>query len=85
MYLVVQLDQLDRIPNQVCELYEDLEPEAQNWVRSIPEQVERVYVIANNHYRGQGPANALQLMEQLTQGEVPVPEPLAQHFDFPWL
>jgi hypothetical protein len=39
-----QLDELDRIPNQVCELYEDLEPEAQNWVRSIPERVERVYV-----------------------------------------
>jgi len=54
-------------------------------VERIAEQVERIYVIANNHYRGQGPANALQLMEQLTQGEVPVPELLAQHYDFPWL
>ena len=37
------LDQLDRIPNQVCDLYADLEPEVRDWVRSIPEQVQRVY------------------------------------------
>ncbi len=39
-----QLDELDRLPNQVLDLYADLEPEARDWVRSIPERVERVYV-----------------------------------------
>jgi hypothetical protein len=39
-----QLDELDRIPDHVLDLYTDLHPEAQGWVRSIPEQVERVYV-----------------------------------------
>jgi len=39
-----QLDQLHRIPKQVCDLYEDLEPRVQDWVFSIPEHVERVYV-----------------------------------------
>ena len=39
-----ELDQLDHIPDQVLDLYEGLEPKAQDWVRSIPERVERVYV-----------------------------------------
>lgn len=39
-----QLDELDRTPDQVLDLYTDLETEARAWVRSIPEQVERVYV-----------------------------------------
>jgi hypothetical protein len=39
-----ELDQLDRIPGHLLDLYVDLEAEAQDWVRSIPEQVERVYV-----------------------------------------
>ena len=39
-----QLDELDRIPDQLLDLYEGLEPEARDWVHSIPEQVERVYI-----------------------------------------
>ena len=39
-----QLNELDQIPDRVLDLYDDLEPEACDWVRSIPEQVDRVYV-----------------------------------------
>jgi len=39
-----QLDELDRIPEHVLDLYKDLEPEVRDWVHSIPGQVERVYV-----------------------------------------
>jgi len=39
-----ELDELDRIPNHVLDLYADLEPETQDWLRSIPKRVERIYV-----------------------------------------
>jgi uncharacterized protein YecE (DUF72 family) len=52
-------------------------------VREAYAQVERMYVIANNHYRGQAPANALQLMALLTGEEPSAPEPLSEHFDIP--
>jgi len=52
-------------------------------IEKIGDEVERMYVIANNHYRGQAPANALQLMGMLTEGEVAVPETLAQHYEIP--
>ena len=51
-------------------------------IRKAAEQVERMYVIANNHYRGQAPANALQLMGMLSGEEPRVPEPLSQYFEF---
>ena len=54
-----------------------------NAVEKIAEQVERIYVIANNHYSGQAPANALQLMQLLIGRDVPVPELLAQHYEIP--
>ena len=57
--------------------------EIRDAVEKIAQQVERMYVIANNHYRGQGPANALQLMSMLTEGEVSVPETLGKHYDIP--
>ena len=40
-----------------------------------------MYVIANNHYRGQAPANALQLMGQLTGEQPPIPELLGETYD----
>ena len=55
--------------------------EIQSAVEKIAERVERMYVIANNHYRGQGPANALQLMGRLTGEWPPTPDLLAQHYD----
>lgn len=39
-----QLDELDRIPDRIFGLYENLEPEARDWVRSIADRVGRVYV-----------------------------------------
>jgi hypothetical protein len=39
-----QLAELDRIPECVLDLYEDLESETRDWVRTIPGRVERVYV-----------------------------------------
>ena len=57
--------------------------ELEDAIRKIAERVERMYVVANNHYRGQAPANALQLMGRLT-GEAPaVPELLAGHYELP--
>ncbi len=37
---------------------------------------ETTYVIANNHFRGQAPCNALQLRSRLSGRRVPVPAPL---------
>jgi len=48
------------------------EDEIREWVErlnSICEQAENVYVFANNHYRGQGVVNALEL-KSLLQGEL---------------
>ncbi|HEY3174571.1 MAG TPA: DUF72 domain-containing protein [Candidatus Polarisedimenticolia bacterium] len=36
-----------------------------------------IFIIANNHYRGQGPANALELIHLMTGQPVTVPETLA--------
>ncbi|MBI3272776.1 MAG: DUF72 domain-containing protein [Planctomycetes bacterium] len=49
--------------------------------RELLASTEAVFVIANNHYRGQAPANALQLKARLTEGgRVPVPADLLAHF-----
>jgi len=50
-------------------------------IEKIAAKVEQMYVIANNHYRGQAPANAIQLMRRLTGEDVPAPEPLSRHYD----
>jgi uncharacterized protein YecE (DUF72 family) len=53
------------------------------WLPRIKEmgaQAEAVYVFSNNHYRGQGPANALQLRSMLEQRPVEVPELLARTY-----
>lgn len=39
-------------------------------------QVQDVYVVANNHFQGQGPANALMLRSMLERRKVPVPPTL---------
>ena len=41
---------------------------------------QKVFVVANNHYCGQGPANALQLRAMLEDGPVDVPESMTAHF-----
>ncbi len=58
---------------------EELRP----WVgraRSLAERAEEVFVIANNHYRGKGPANALMLKSALDGRRVPAPARLVAAF-----
>jgi uncharacterized protein YecE (DUF72 family) len=55
------------------------EAELREWVvrlNAISDQAENVYVFANNHYRGQGPVNALELKALLTGTPVDVPPEL---------
>ncbi len=49
-------------------------------VRKLAESADRIFVIANNHYKGQGAANALQLRHMLTEQPVDVPPTMLQHF-----
>jgi uncharacterized protein YecE (DUF72 family) len=46
----------------------------------LAESADRIFVIANNHYKGQGAANALQLRNMLTGQPVDVPPPMLRHF-----
>ncbi len=57
----------------------ELEPWAER-IRSVASGTERTFVITNNHYRGKGVVNALQLINLLTGVKVKVPEPLRQHY-----
>ncbi len=53
--------------------------ELAEWVRrldALVKQAQNVYVFANNHYRGQGPANALELRALLEGARVAVPPAL---------
>jgi len=64
-------------------LYSD--QELDEWAGRINEllrQAETVYVVTNNHYRGQAPANALQLQAKLSGHAVPVPAPMLEVFPF---
>jgi uncharacterized protein YecE (DUF72 family) len=59
--------------------------ELEEWLARIHEVAERAretYVITNNHYRGQGPANAL-MLRQLAGEAVTVPPELATAFAEP--
>lgn len=62
-------------------LYDDAE--LREWVarlNAIAAKAENVYVFANNHYRGQGVANALELRAFLEGGPVRVPEALLRTY-----
>ena len=53
------------------------------WVarlNAISTQAENVYVFANNHYRGQGPVNALELRALLEGQPVAVPDDLLRSY-----
>lgn len=57
--------------------------EIDEWVRRVREiggKTQVTYVVANNHFRGQAPANALQIMAQIADRRVPVPRRLAEKF-----
>ena len=61
------------------------EEELQEWIQRIHEIArasQKTYVFTNNHYRGQAPANALQILSKLRGGPVPVPAPLLKEFPF---
>jgi len=45
-------------------------------IRRLAEKTRRTFVIANNHYRGKAPANALELIRLLIGGSVEAPAPL---------
>ena len=49
-------------------------------IAAVRDHADEVYVFANNHFRGQGPANALQLTALLTGEKVDVPPDLLASF-----
>jgi uncharacterized protein YecE (DUF72 family) len=51
---------------------EELRPWVER-IRSIAAGAEEVFVIANNHYRGKGPANALMIKSTLSKRSVKAP------------
>jgi uncharacterized protein YecE (DUF72 family) len=57
----------------------ELEPWAAR-VRHVAAGGTSTFVITNNHYRGKGVVNALQLIHLLTGAKVKVPEPLRRHY-----
>ena len=61
------------------------EDELEEWIgriREIARASEKTYVFTNNHYRGQAPANALQILSKLKGSPVRVPSPLLQTYPF---
>jgi uncharacterized protein YecE (DUF72 family) len=59
------------------------EEELDQWVPRIEEMGKKakdVYVIGNNHFRGQAPSNILQLKSKTIREPVPVPDPLLEAF-----
>jgi len=57
--------------------------ELQDWIDRIKKLGERsgkVYVITNNHYRGQAMANALQIKNMITGEKLDIPQPLLDQY-----
>ena len=60
-------------------LYKEEElDELEKALREIAARVERMFVIANNHYRGQAVATGIQLIRRLTGEDVGAPEGVAE-------
>lgn len=60
------------------------EAEEDEWVertRAIAARAGETYLVANNHFRGQAPANALSIRAKLEGGKVAVPFPLLAAFE----
>jgi uncharacterized protein YecE (DUF72 family) len=49
-------------------------------VRAMQGQVRELYLMMNNHFKGQAPANALEILAALLEKPVPVPPPLVEAF-----
>jgi len=61
------------------------EDELEDWIgriREVARASEKTFVFTNNHYRGQAPANALQILSRLAGRRVPVPSPLLGTYPF---
>jgi uncharacterized protein YecE (DUF72 family) len=59
------------------------EEELAEWIvriREISQAAEKTFVFTNNHYRGQAPANALQIISKLQGCRIPVPPTLLQTY-----
>jgi uncharacterized protein YecE (DUF72 family) len=59
------------------------EDELDEWIPRIQDmgnKAKDVYVIGNNHFRGQAPANVLQLKSKTIQGPVEVPDSLLESY-----
>ncbi len=57
--------------------------ELEGWkdkIDQISKKAEKTYVVANNHYKGQAPVNALQLKNMLSGKRVKAPAPLIEHY-----
>lgn len=57
--------------------------ELEDWIKKLKEmqkKARQIYVIANNHYRGQAATNALQLKSMFYEKKVPVPEQLSIYY-----
>jgi uncharacterized protein YecE (DUF72 family) len=63
--------------------YRYTKPEVEEWVRrveTIRGKTQVTYVVANNHFRGQAPANALEIMARIADRPVKVPKPLIDEY-----
>jgi len=58
---------------------DELEPWARD-IEAMTNEVNRVFVMSNNHYRGQAAVNALQLKARLAGTRVPAPESLVSAY-----
>jgi len=59
------------------------EKELDPWISDMAEmekRIEQIYIMANNHYRGQAPVNALQIKARLTGQKVKVPVTLIEYY-----
>lgn len=59
------------------------ESEMAEWIKDLKKleaQADKSYIIYNNHFQGKAVVNGLQLLANLTEGKVPVPELLITHY-----
>ena len=60
---------------------EELDPWVEK-IRALVGEVEVIHVVTNNHFRGQAPANALQIVKKLTGESPAVPLSMVEAFPF---
>ncbi|HKP85436.1 MAG TPA: DUF72 domain-containing protein [Blastocatellia bacterium] len=59
---------------------EELEPWIDN-VKKVARNAQETYVVTNNHFRGKGIVNALEIKSRLEGGKVPGPATLVEEYD----